>query len=110
MDVEVRSNPRLSGASVEGVLELARLATVVDELWFLTRDGRWHTERDLTRESSFKPEAVNAGLGFLVKYGFAQSSEGAEMMIRVTGGPSPNDVASVLSVLALSKERRPIYA
>ena len=92
------------------MFEVSRLATVVDELWFLTRDGRWHTRQDLTRKSSFDPEAVNAALGFLVKYGFAQSSEGAEMMIRVTGGPSPNDVASVLSVLALNNERRSVYA
>lgn len=84
---------------MEGVLKLARLATVVDELWFLTRDGRWHTRRDLAGESSFEPEAVNAALRFLVKYGFAESSGGAEMMIKVTGGPSPNEVASVLSVL-----------
>jgi hypothetical protein len=92
------------------MLKMSRLATVVDELWLLTRDGRWHTKRDLTRKSSFKPEAVNAALGFLVKYGFAQSSGQAEMMIRVTGGPSPNDVASVLSHLALGSERRSVYA
>jgi hypothetical protein len=95
---------------VEGALKLSRLATVLDELWFLARDGRWHTRQDLASESSFEPEAVNAALGFLVKYGFAQSLGGAEMMIRVTGGPSPNEVASVLSVLALDNERESIYA
>jgi len=110
VDVEMDSNLRLSGGSVEDVLNISRLATVVDELWFLARDGRWHTRRDLASESSFEPEAVNAALGFLVKYGFAQASAGAEMTIRVPGSPSPNEVASMLSVLALDNERRSIYA
>ena len=104
------SNPRSLGDSVEGMLKLSRLATVVDELWFLTRDGRWHTRRDLASESSFEPEAVNAALGFLVKYGFAQSSGGAEMTIRSIGGPSPSEVARMLSVLAFDSEQRFVYS
>jgi hypothetical protein len=106
----VVSNPHSLEGCEEGVLRLSRLASVVDELWLLTRDGRWHTKRDLARKSSFKPEAVNAALGFLVKYGFAHSSGGAEMMIRVTGGPSPNEVASVLSVLTSANLPRAIYS
>jgi hypothetical protein len=95
----VVSNPYSLEGAEEGVLKLSRLASVVDELWLLTRDGRWHTKRDLARKSSFKPEAVNAAVAFLVKYGFAHSSMGPEMSIRAAGGPSPNDVAKVLSVL-----------
>jgi len=95
---------------VEGMLKVSRLATVVDELWSLTRDGRWHTRRALTRESSFNPEVVNAALGFLVKYCFIQSSGGVEMRIRGSEGPSPNEVARVLSVLAFDNERRSVYA
>ena len=110
VDVGVVSNIRLSGGSLKGLLNMSRLATVVDELWFLIRDGRWRTKWDLASESSFEPEAVNAALGFLVKYGFAQASAGAEMTIRVPGSPSPNEVASMLSVLALDNERRSIYA
>lgn len=94
---------------MEGVLKVSRLATVVDELWFLTRDGRWHTRRDLASESSFEPGAVNAALAFLVKYGFVHSSGGAEM-IRSIGGPSPSEVARVLSLLAFDSEQRFVYS
>ena len=84
--------------------------SVVDELWSLTRDGRWHSRRALTRRSSFKTEAVNAGLVFLVKYGFAQASGQGEMRIRVIGGTaSPSEVAKMLSALAMDDERRSIW-
>jgi hypothetical protein len=88
------------------MLELSRLASVVDELWILTKDGRWHSRSCLAKKSSFEAEAVNAALGFLVKYGFAQSSGGADMRIRLTGGPSPNEVARALWVLAYDNGQR----
>jgi hypothetical protein len=88
------------------MLELPRLASVVDELWDLTRDGRWHSRSALARRSSFEPDAVNAAVGFLVKYGFAQSSGGTETRIRLTGGPSPGEVARALSVLAYDDGQR----
>jgi hypothetical protein len=106
----VRSNLRFLGDSVEGTLKVSWLTTVVDELWSLTRDGRWHTRRALTRESSFNPQVVNAALAFLAKYGFIESSGEAEMRIRGSEGPSPNEVAKALSVLAFDNERRSIYA
>jgi hypothetical protein len=106
VDVEMDSNLRLSGESVEGVLKLSRLATVVDELWFLTMDGRWHTRQDLAGESSFEPEAVNAALRFLVKYGFAQSLGEAEERIRRNDCPSPEEVAGMLASLVFDEEQR----
>ena len=92
------------------MLELSRLGSVVDELWVLTRDGRWHSRSDLARRSSFESEAVDAALGFLVKYGFAQSLGGEDMRIRSTGGPSPKEVARALSVLAYENGQRFIYS
>jgi hypothetical protein len=106
----VDSNASKLGDSLEVIVRLSRFATVVDELWSLTGDGRWHSTRTLVRESSFGPEAVNAALDFLVKYGFVQSSGDVEMRVRLAGGPSPSEVVRVLSALAFQKAPRFMYA
>ena len=92
------------------MVRLSRFASVVDELWSLTGDGRWHSVRTLVQRSSFKPEVVNAALGFLVKYGFVYSSGDVEMRVRMAGGPSPGEVAKVLSALAFQTASRFMYA
>ena len=95
---------------MEVVVRLSLFATVVDELWSLTGDGQWHSARALVQRSSFKPDVVNAALEFLVKYGFVQSSGDMEMRVMMVGGPSPGEVAKVLSVLAFENESRFLYA
>ena len=95
---------------MEAMLRLSRFASVVDELWSLTGDGRWHSTRALVQRSSFNPEVVNAALGFLVKYGFVQSSGDVEAMVRMAGGPSPGEVARVLSALTFQNASRFMYA
>ena len=89
---------------------MSPFATVVDELWSLTGDGKWHSTRTLLRRSSFKPEVVNAALGFLARYGFVQLSGDVELRVRIAGGPSPSEVAGVLSALTFKNESRAIYA
>ena len=76
----------------------------------MTSDGRWHSKKRLARKSAFKPPAVNAALGFLVKYGFIQSSGGAGIRFRAVGGPSPKQVASMLLGVAFDDRRRLIYS
>jgi hypothetical protein len=71
-------------------------ANVIDELWSLAQDNRWHGQRALARMSDFNAEVVWAALGFLVKYGFAQVSGDGKRRIRITAGPSPRQVASIL--------------
>lgn len=92
------------------MVRLSRFATVVDELWSLTGDGRWHSTRALVQRSSFRPQVVNAALGFLVKYGFVQVSGDVETRVRMAGGPSPGEVAKVLSALVFQNESRFMYA
>lgn len=95
---------------MEVMVRLSRFIAVVDELWSLTGDGRWHSARTLVQRSSFKPEVVNAALGFLVKYGFVHSSGDTEMRVRMVGGPSPGEVARVLSALALQNKSQFMYS
>jgi len=85
------------------MLKISSLS-VVDELWSLANDGRWHTRRALIRKSSFEPDAVIAAIGFLVKYGFARSSRGTGTRIKATRVPSPNTMARLLSFLASEPE------
>jgi hypothetical protein len=77
---------------------------VVDELWFLTSDGRWHTRTGIMKKSSFEPDAVNAALRFLVKYGFAKLSRGTGTKIRTLQTPSPDSIARLISYLAFEPE------
>jgi hypothetical protein len=95
---------------VRVMVRLARFASVVDELWSLGGDGRWHSTRTLVKRSSFNSEVVNAALEFLVKYGFVQSSGDAEMRVRMAGGPAPGEVARVLAALAFQNAPRFMYA
>ena len=90
--------------------KLSQIANVVDEVWSMTSDGRWHSRKALARKSAFKPSTVNAALGFLVKYGFIQSSGGARIRVRVVRGPSPKEVASMLLGVAFDDERRLLYS
>ena len=95
---------------MEVVVRLARFASVVDELWSLTGDGRWHSTRALAQRSAFRSEVVTAALSFLVKYGFVQSSGDVEMRVRMAGGPSPGEVAKVLSALTFQSASRFMYS
>jgi len=81
--------------------------TVVDELWSLAGDGRWHTVQDLIKKSSFNGEAVNDALNFLTKYGFAQlSGAGKKAMIRaVPMEPAPSVIAGILDLLSSPHEQ-----
>jgi DNA-binding transcriptional regulator YhcF (GntR family) len=88
---------------------LSRLANVVDEVWSLTVDGRWHSRKTLAEESSFDPSAVNAALSFLVRYGFVQSSGEAGMRVRAVGGPSPKETVRMLSALLLDEGQGVLY-
>jgi hypothetical protein len=85
---------------MKGILSVSLRPNVVDELWFLTRGGRWHTRQRIMKKSSFEPDAVNAALRFLVKYGFARLSRGAGRKIRTVRTPSPGSVARLISHLA----------
>ena len=98
------------GDMAEGLLKLSRLPNVVDELWSLTRDGRWHSRKALSRESSFKSPAVYAALRFLVNYGFVQSSGQAGLRVRAVGGPSPKEIARMLSALLFDDKQRVLYS
>jgi hypothetical protein len=79
---------------------LSEMLNVVDELWSLIRDTRWYTSQEIMRKSSFEPDAVKAAFHFLVKYGFAQLSRGAETRIRSLLTPAPGSVAKLVSYLA----------
>jgi hypothetical protein len=81
------------------MLKISARGPVIDELWSLARDGRWHSKRSLAKESSFRPEIVRSALSFLVKYGFAQLSGDGNGKIRISNGPSPAEVASLLRPL-----------
>jgi hypothetical protein len=83
---------------------MLNLSHVVDELWFLTSDGRWHTRAGIVRKSSFEPDAVNAALSFLVKYGFARLSRGAGTKIRALRTPSPSSLARLISYLEFESD------
>ena len=106
----MRSYTRLGGDTGEGLLKLSKLANVVDEVWSMTSDGRWHSRKALARESSFKPQAVNAALGFLVKYGFVQSSGEAGIRLRVVQGPSPLEIARALSAFVFDDKYGLLYS
>jgi len=90
--------------------KLSQLANVVDEVWSITSDGKWHSRKTLARKSAFKPSRVNAALGFLVKYGFVQSSRGGEIRVKAVAGPSPKEVASVLLGVVFDDKRGFLYS
>lgn|GEM_PF-2813315 len=79
---------------------------VIDELWLMTGDGRWHTQGSLARDSSFNPDMVWEGLRFLVKYGFAQSCDGAVTSVRRAIGPSPRETALILNGFEVCEPER----
>jgi len=80
---------------------------VVDAIWLAARDGRWRTRDEFLREIRFKAEEVDAAVGLLVKYGFAESSPiGEERFRMVVGCPSPREVATVLSFAGSPSNRK----
>ena len=73
---------------------------VVDAVWLVGRDGRWHTQSDFAKRAGFRDDDVAGVLDFLVKYGFAQSSSPAERKFkRIMNGPSPMKAAEILRAL-----------
>jgi len=78
-------------------------ADMIDRVWMIAADGRWHSRRGLAHQTQLDGEEIMAALRFLVKYGFAESSTAKEERYRIIpGGPSPAEAAKVL--WALGKE------
>jgi hypothetical protein len=72
-------------------------ADMIDRVWMVAADGRWHSRRGLAQQTQLDGEEIMAALRFLVKYGFAESSTAKEGRYRIiTGGPSPAEAAKVL--------------
>ena len=72
-------------------------ADVIDRVWMVAADGRWHSRRGLAQQTQLEGEEIMAALRFLVKYGFAESSTAKEERFRmITNGPSPAEAAKIL--------------
>ncbi len=75
---------------------------VIDKIWSIAADGRWHSRRSLIDQIPFKATEVVAALDFLVKYGFAESSTAGEEKFRmITDGPSPMEAANLLRAVQI---------
>ena len=75
-------------------------ADVIDRVWMVAADGRWHSRRGLAQKTQLDREEVMAALRFLVKHGFAESSTAKEGKFRmITDGPSPAEAAKILWAL-----------
>ena len=75
-------------------------ADVIDRVWLVAADGRWHARRGLAQQTQLDGEEIMAALRFLVKYGFAESSTAKEGSFKmITDGPSPAEAAKILRAL-----------
>jgi hypothetical protein len=75
-------------------------ADVIDRVWLVAADGRWHSRRGLAQQTQLDGEEIMAALRFLVKHGFAESSTAKEGKFRtIMGGPSPAEAAKILWAL-----------
>jgi hypothetical protein len=75
-------------------------AEVVDRVWMVAADGRWHSRRGLAQQTQLDGEDIMAALRFLVKYGFAEPSTAGERRFRmITDGPSPSETARILQAV-----------
>ena len=75
---------------------------VIDRIWSIAADGRWHSRRSLVDQIPVKPTEVVAALDFLVKYGFAKSSTaGGKKFRMITRGPSPMEAANLLRAVQI---------
>lgn len=75
---------------------------LVDMVWSLAGDGRWHTRNDLEKHVPFSPKELSAVVDFLVKYGFAQLSvKRVKRFKMVVDCPSPMEAANILESLGL---------
>jgi hypothetical protein len=73
---------------------------MIDRVWTVAADGRWHSLRGLARQTQLDGEKIMAALRFLVKHGFAESSTAKEGKFRmITDGPSPAEAAKILWAL-----------
>ena len=75
---------------------------VIERVWSLARDGRWHSRGSLVERSRFGAEEVAAALHFLVRYDFAETSTVREERFRmISDGPSPMEAANLLRVVEI---------
>jgi len=75
-------------------------ADVIDRVWLVAADGRWHTRRGLAQQTQLDGEEIMAALRFLLKYGFAESSTAVEGRFRtITDGPSPSETPNILQAV-----------
>jgi len=75
-------------------------ADVIDRVWLVAVDGRWHYRRGLAQQTQLDGEEIMAALRFLLKYGFAESSTAVEGRFRtITDGPSPSETANILQAV-----------
>jgi hypothetical protein len=42
-------------------------ASVIDRVWLVASDGRWHSRRDLVQQTRFDGEEIKAALRFLME-------------------------------------------
>jgi hypothetical protein len=76
---------------------------VIDRVWLVAADGRWHSLRGLAQQTQLDGEEIMAALRFLVKHGFAESSTAKERRFKmITDGPSPAEAAKILWALEKS--------
>ena len=86
-------------------------ASVIDRVWLVASDGRWHSRRDLVQQTRFDGEEIKAALRFLVKYGFAESSiAGQEKFRMITDGPSPMEAANLLRAVEQQADRLALHS
>ena len=82
------------------MLRAERQFVLVDLVWAVVHDSRWHTAEEIARRVHSPIERVLFVLTFLEEYGFARSSSFPVRKFRVNPGtPSPSAVVHGLRFL-----------
>ena len=68
---------------------------LIDAIWSVAHDGRWHTPDDLARGLPFGVDRISEALDFLWRFGFAELSATRGFRMSSTG-PSPREVAGII--------------
>ncbi len=83
------------------MIEFPSDADVVEQVWSLASDARWHSPEELAWRLYLRPWQVKVVLDFLAKYGFLEWKAGFVRKNRISAVvPSPGELRRILAFVA----------